>query len=84
MDAQLALVLLIGGAGEAGVIGSAFFTAAESRLAKALLSGQSLTEFIKQAGISINTARKQLAALFAKTGTNRQAALVAWLLQRGG
>lgn len=84
MDAQLALVLLIGGAGEAGVLHSAFFTAAESRLAKALLNGQSLTEFSKQAGISINTARKQLAALFAKTGTNRQAALVAWLLQRGG
>ncbi len=58
------------------------FTAAEARLAKALLNGQTLSDFCDQAGISINTARKQLAALFAKTGTNRQAALVAWLLQQ--
>jgi DNA-binding CsgD family transcriptional regulator len=58
------------------------FTAAEARLANALLDGQSLTDFSERVGVSINTARKQLAAIFAKTGTNRQAALVAWLLQR--
>lgn len=58
------------------------FTTAEARLADALLNGQSLAEFSEHVGVSINTARKQLAALFAKTGTNRQAALVAWLLQR--
>jgi DNA-binding CsgD family transcriptional regulator len=82
-SAQLALVLLIakpqGGAEYIPVQ----FTAAEARLAKALLDGQTLADFSDQVGVSINTARKQLAALFAKTGTNRQAALVAWLLQRG-
>jgi DNA-binding CsgD family transcriptional regulator len=82
MDSQLALCLLIAKRSGSDNLTTASFTAAEARLAKALLNGQSLTDFSEDAGISINTARKQLAALFAKTGTNRQAALVAWLLQR--
>jgi DNA-binding CsgD family transcriptional regulator len=80
-DAQVALVLLIAKAAS-GSLTSAAFTVAEMRLAKALLNGQSLAAFSEEAGISVNTARKQLASLFAKTGTNRQAALVAWLMQR--
>lgn len=82
VDAQVALVLLIAKPSGAKTLASATFTAAEARLAKALLNGQSLADFSNDAGISVNTARKQLAALFAKTGTNRQAALVAWLLHR--
>lgn len=82
MVAPLALILIIARRCEDEHRFVGQFTAAEARLAGALLKGQSLAEFSEQVGISINTARKQLAALFAKTGTNRQAALVAWLLQR--
>lgn len=80
--AQLALVLVIGKPNDGAARFPEQFTAAEARLADALLNGQTLAEFSEHVGVSINTARKQLAALFAKTGTNRQAALVAWLLQR--
>ncbi len=82
VDPRRALVLLIPKPTGSVDLTGAQFTSAEARLAKALLAGQTLSDFCDQAGISINTARKQLAALFAKTGTNRQAALVAWLLQR--
>jgi len=82
MEPKLALVLLITNANSGAHRLPSQFTAAEARLAKALSNGQSLTDFSEGVGVSINTARKQLAALFAKTGTNRQAALVAWLLQR--
>ncbi|MFT3732554.1 MAG: helix-turn-helix transcriptional regulator [Hyphomicrobium sp.] len=82
LEAPHALVLLISERNERADQFPSQFTSAEARLAKALLTGLSLADFSDQAGISINTARKQLAALFAKTGTNRQAALVAWLLQR--
>lgn len=82
MAAQLALVLVLGKPMNGAARFPEQFTAAEARLADALLNGQSLAEFSDHVGVSINTARKQLAALFAKTGTNRQAALVAWLLQR--
>ncbi|MBS0234208.1 MAG: helix-turn-helix transcriptional regulator [Proteobacteria bacterium] len=82
VDPRRALVLLLPKPGGPVDLTGAQFTAAETRLAKALLTGQALSDFCDQTGISINTARKQLAALFAKTGTNRQAALVAWLLQR--
>ena len=81
-DAQSALMLVIAKPDDGPQLFPAQFTAAETRLASALLNGQSLSDFSDQVGVSINTARKQLAALFAKTGTNRQAALVAWLLQR--
>lgn len=80
--AQVALVLVLGKSNNGAVRFPEQFTSAEARLANALLNGQSLAEFSEQVGVSINTVRKQLAALFAKTGTNRQAALVAWLLQR--
>ncbi|MFA5957291.1 helix-turn-helix transcriptional regulator [Hyphomicrobium sp.] len=82
-DVDRALVLLITKENGAADLNIAQFTGAEARLARALLNGQTLAEFSEEVGISINTARKQLAALFSKTGTNRQAALVAWLLQRG-
>jgi DNA-binding CsgD family transcriptional regulator len=58
------------------------FTPAEARLAQALANGMNLKEYSESASISITTARNQLASLFAKTGTHRQAALVAWLLRR--
>jgi DNA-binding CsgD family transcriptional regulator len=80
-ESKFALVLVLANSDSGGNGLRAQFTAAEARLANALLEGQSLADFSEEVGVSINTARKQLASLFAKTGTNRQAALVAWLLQ---
>lgn len=54
-------------------------TIAETALATALLAGLSLAEYAQKAGVTRNTARNQLAAVFAKTGTNRQGELVALL-----
>ncbi|HVY98214.1 MAG TPA: PAS domain-containing protein [Dongiaceae bacterium] len=59
------------------VLASAFdLSAAEARLWAGLLGGRTVAEIAAQAGVSVNTVRVQLAALFRKTGTNRQADLV--------
>jgi DNA-binding CsgD family transcriptional regulator len=52
-------------------------TEAERRLATCISSGTSLRDSAAQLGISYETARNQLKAVFAKTGTHRQAELVA-------
>jgi DNA-binding CsgD family transcriptional regulator len=54
-------------------------TRAEVRLAQGLARGDSLEEVAVAVGIKITTARTQLAAIFAKTRTCRQAKLVAIL-----
>ncbi|MBY5797403.1 helix-turn-helix transcriptional regulator [Rhizobium leguminosarum] len=54
-------------------------TPAESRLAQKLSIGQSLDTFALDRGISYETARNQLKALFAKTQTHRQPELMALL-----
>ncbi|WP_245293819.1 helix-turn-helix transcriptional regulator [Rhizobium bangladeshense] len=54
-------------------------SAAESKLAYRLASGQSLEEVAKACSISYETARNQLKAVFGKTGTHRQSELVALL-----
>lgn len=54
-------------------------TRAEARLAAALASGSALDDVARSIGISRETARAQLKAIFAKTKTNRQAELVALL-----
>ena len=51
-------------------------TAAETRLLAALLAGQSLREYCDQAGISTNTGKFHLRALFAKTDARGQVDLV--------
>lgn len=51
-------------------------SAAEARLASALVAGRTVTEYAKDAGLSSNTARNQLASIFAKTATTRQTLLV--------
>ncbi len=56
------------------------FTAAESRLAQTLLDGCSVRQAAERNGITYNTARGYLKILFQKTGTRRQAELVARLL----
>ena len=57
-------------------------TPAETRLAVALTNGESLRDFVRRTGVSIETARSQLKACFAKTGTHRQSELVCLLLKR--
>jgi DNA-binding CsgD family transcriptional regulator len=54
-------------------------TAAEARLAQCLSCGESLEEAALKLSIKMTTARTQLAAVFAKTDTRRQAKLVAIL-----
>ncbi len=54
-------------------------TAAEAKLATEIVTGKPLAEIAEAKGISIATARTQLASIFAKTRTQRQAELVALL-----
>jgi DNA-binding CsgD family transcriptional regulator len=54
-------------------------TPAEARLAQGITRGATLEEIAIVLGIKMPTARTQLAAVFAKTGTRRQAKLVAIL-----
>ncbi len=51
-------------------------TASETRLAICLASGQSLREAARHIGVSYETVRTQLKAIFAKTNTRRQVELV--------
>jgi PAS domain-containing protein len=51
-------------------------TRAEARLLGSLLTGERLQDYTERVGISINTAKTQLAQVFQKTGQDRQSALV--------
>jgi DNA-binding CsgD family transcriptional regulator len=53
---------------------------AEARLSAALVAGRSLSDYAREAGVSRNTVRNQLAIIFEKTGTRRQAELVAHIV----
>ncbi len=58
-------------------IGQAFgLTGAEARLAAELVEGAGVEGIALKFGISRDTARNQLKAIFSKTGTHRQAELV--------
>jgi len=56
-------------------------TPAEARLAQVIAGGTSPEAAAAQLGVSVETARNQLKSVFAKTGTHRQAELVALLLK---
>jgi len=58
-------------------------TKAEARLALRLAGGASLTSAAEAFDVKMTTIRSQLQQVFAKTGTSRQAELVALLLSRG-
>ncbi|NJL08424.1 MAG: helix-turn-helix transcriptional regulator, partial [Methylacidiphilales bacterium] len=58
-------------------------TPAEARVARALIEGQSVTDFARTVGLSPETTRTQLKSVFAKTGTRRQIELVALLAGKG-
>lgn len=59
-------------------------TAAERSLAMALVRGASLRDFAAMRGVSINTARSQLAQLRIKTGVRTQAQIVRRILRNAG
>jgi DNA-binding CsgD family transcriptional regulator len=56
------------------------FTTAEYRLAMLLVDGHGPTAIAKMVGVSRNTVKSQLASIYRKTGTSRQAQLVRLLL----
>jgi DNA-binding CsgD family transcriptional regulator len=58
-------------------------TPAESRLAAALLAGQSLADYGDQAGLTRNTLKTHLRSLFNKTETARQSELMRRLTKVG-
>ncbi|MCB5175403.1 helix-turn-helix transcriptional regulator [Microvirga lenta] len=51
-------------------------TRKEARVATRLMCGLTVQEIAKEAGVSVGTIRAQIKAVFAKTGTKRQAELV--------
>jgi DNA-binding CsgD family transcriptional regulator len=64
----------------AGLLSRIFgLTAAEAKLASIIAEGTTLEVAAEELGIARETARSQLKAVFAKTGTHRQADLVALL-----
>jgi DNA-binding CsgD family transcriptional regulator len=54
-------------------------SSAECRLANSLLSGRTIPQYAKERKVSVETARTQLKAIFAKTGSRSQVQLVAML-----
>ena len=54
-------------------------TPAQARLSAALASGESLEDYARHAGVTVNTARTTLKSVFARTGCRRQAELVLML-----
>lgn len=57
------------------------FTSAEAMVAVALCAGHDVDEIAQMRSVSTATVRAQMKAMFAKTGTRRQAELVALLLR---
>jgi DNA-binding CsgD family transcriptional regulator len=55
-------------------------SAAEAALARLIATGMSVSRAAETLGISRNTARTQLKSIYAKTGQNTQARLVARIL----
>ncbi len=51
-------------------------SAAEARVARAVLQGDNPREAASRLGVSVHTVNNQLASIFQKTGVNRQSALV--------
>jgi len=57
-------------------------TRAEAAFARLLITGKSVAECASELGVSIHTARSHLKKAMAKTGTNRQGALIGLLLRQ--
>ena len=68
-----------------GVLRAALgLTATEAEVALALAQGASASSIARERDISLETVRSHLKTIFAKTGTQRQATLVALILQLRG
>jgi len=83
-DGEVLLVFSRAGAGaaiSADVVACLFgLSGAEARLAVGLVAGNTLEQYAAQRGVGVGTVRGQVKQVFAKTGTTRQAELVALLL----
>ncbi|MBD9482789.1 helix-turn-helix transcriptional regulator [Pseudomonas sp. PDM14] len=80
----LALVALLDNQPRTQLLAELFqLTPAECRLAELIVQGLSPEECAGRIGVSINTVRTQLRALFRKTGTDRQAELVSLFMRLG-
>ena len=55
-------------------------TRAEAQIALGIADGETLAAIAQSRSVSISTARGQLKSVFAKTGTHRQAELMALLI----
>ncbi len=55
-------------------------TPAEAQIALGIADGETLAAVAEARGVSVSTARTQLKSVFVKTGTHRQAELVALLV----
>lgn len=76
----LALVALLDNQPRTQLLADLFqLTPAECRLAELIVQGLSPEECAGRVGVSINTVRTQLRALFRKTGTERQAEMIGML-----
>lgn len=83
-EQPLALVALLTGQPKATLLADLFAcTPAEIRLAELIARGLSPEECAARLGVSINTVRSQLRALFRKTDTERQGELVGLLARLG-
>ncbi|QZN98656.1 helix-turn-helix transcriptional regulator [Chenggangzhangella methanolivorans] len=61
----------------ASLLGGLFdLTAAEAKVAAALIEGLTLQEIAARHSLSVSTIRNQVAAVFAKTGVSRQSEFV--------
>jgi DNA-binding CsgD family transcriptional regulator len=83
-DNTLALLVVTpvthGGVAQADVIQGLFdLTPAEARVARSIATGNTPELIAQVQGVSVETVRKQLAAVLAKTGLRRQASLVGLL-----
>ena len=82
-QSSLALVLVINAKQNMAVLqllGKMYYLSpAELRLTSALLQGKSLNEYAQETGVTLNTVRSHLKAVFKKTNTSRQSELVVLL-----
>jgi DNA-binding CsgD family transcriptional regulator len=65
---------------EASLRSRFMLTPAEVQIALGIAEGKTLASIAKVRGVAVSTARGQLKSVFVKTGTHRQAELVALLV----
>ena len=81
VDLEATLDRLLVGEMDTRTLSELSLTPAETRLAIALFKGQSVEAYAKEAAISINTARRYVKQIYAKTGVKRQSELIQMLLK---